>query len=328
MPQAPSANSDTHSLTASLTTWLRKRFAGNPIRETIGELIEEDKLFELAPEERTMIKNILKVGDKTVANVMVPRADVQALDINTPYDELLSFVTEKPHSRYPVFQKTLDRIVGVLHVKSLLLHIAQNGDKNSRLAINTPYNPKQHDRSQPFPLRELLHPPLFCAPSLRVFDLLVKMQQERLQIAFVVDEYGGIDGMATLEDVVEEIVGEIHDEHDKDLELICYQDAEKNVIVDARLTIEQFEERFGKKLGAKEVDTLGGLVVSLAGRVPNRGEAINDPKSKFEFRVIEASTRRISRLKIVAPQGESFDENSNWKQKTQKTSAYANTVKG
>ncbi len=310
-----------HSLTSSLLAWLRKRFGGNPIRETIGELIEEDKQFELAPEERTMIANILKVGDKTVANVMVPRADMQALDINTPYEELLSFVTEKPHSRYPVYQKTLDRIVGVLHVKSLLLHIAQNGDKPSSLAENASCK-----QNATFPLRELLHPPLFCAPSLRVFDLLVKMQQERLQIAFVVDEYGGIDGMATLEDVVEEIVGEIHDEHDKDWELICYQDEEGNIIADARQTIEEFEERFAKKLGAEEVDTLGGLVVSLAGRVPNRGEVINDPKSKFEFRIVEASTRRISRLKIVAPQGERLDENADWKQKTHKTSAHTNTA--
>ena len=308
-------------MAVAMLGWLRKRFAGNPIRETIGELLEEDKSFELAPEERTMITNILNVGDKTVANVMVPRADVQALDINTPYNELLSFVTEKPHSRYPVYQKTLDRIVGVLHVKSLLLHIAQNNDTHPPLAKNAP-----NSSTQAFPLRELLHPPLFCAPSLRVFDLLVKMQQERLQIAFVVDEYGGIDGMVTLEDVVEEIVGEIHDEHDKDWELICYQDAEGNIIADARLTIEQFEERFGTELGAKEVDTLGGLVVSLAGRVPNRGEAINDPKSKFEFRIVEASTRRISRLKIVAPPGEKLSENAEWKQKTQKNTAHANTA--
>ena len=284
MTHPPSANGGTRpeSWWQAQLSWLRRRFGESKIRETIGELIEEDRQEELAPEERTMISNILNVGNKTVADVMVPRADVQAIDLTTPYEELLPFVSEKPHSRYPVYHKTLDRIVGVLHVKSLLAHIAMNGQGGG------------------FSLHALLHPPLFCAPSVRVFDLLVKMQQTRRQIAFVVDEYGGIDGMATLEDVVEEIVGEIHDEHDKDWEPIGYRDAEGNIVADARLTLERFEERFGKKLACtEEVDTLGGLVVALAGRVPNRGEAIRDPRSRIEFRIIESSARRIARLKLI-----------------------------
>lgn len=304
MAQTTTTNNDPRSAATALLAWVRKRFGVNPIRETIGELIEEDKSFELAPEERTMISNILKVGDKTIATVMVPRTDIQALDIDTPYAEILSFVTDKPHSRYPVYQKTLDRIVGVLHVKSLLLHIAQNGSGNSATTSKRADN----NKDSIFSLHRLLHPPLFCAPSVRIFDLLVKMQQHRRQIAFVVDEYGGIDGMATLEDVVEEIVGEIHDEHDNDWEPICHSDAEGNIIADARLPIEKFEERFSSDLGETEAETLGGLVVALAGRVPNRGESITHLHSNLEFRIIESSARSIIRLKIIATEGNTLDE--------------------
>jgi len=192
-------------------------------------------------------------------------------------------MVEQGHSRVPVYRETLDDVIGFIHVKDVLAPVA--------------------DRQQT-KLAPILRKVLFVAPSLPTLDLLVQMRQARTHIAMVVDEFGGIDGLVTIEDLIEEIVGEIEDEHDVADRPSLTERADGTLIVDARTPIEVLEERQGTRLrptaDQEEVDTLGGLVSSLAGRVPKRGEIIAHP-SGIEFEVLDADPRRIKRLRVRSP---------------------------
>jgi magnesium and cobalt transporter len=267
----------------SLLRLIRRRRDGESLRETIDEMIEEpssDGSHPLSAHERVLISNILKVYDRTAADVMVPRVDIVSLDVETPFSEVLKCMIEQGHSRVPVYRETRDDVIGFVHVKDLLGPAA--------------------DR-RPTKLAPILRKVLFVAPSLLILDLLVQMRQARTHIAMVVDEFGGIDGLVTIEDLIEEIVGEIEDEYDVAEGPSLIERADGTLIADARIPIEQLEERQGIRLRPtseqEEVDTLGGLVSSLAGRVPNRGEVIGHP-SGIEFEVLDADPRRVKRLRV------------------------------
>jgi magnesium and cobalt transporter len=262
---------------------IRRPRNGESLRETIDEMIEEpstDGSPSLSTHERVLIGNILKAYDRTAADVMVPRVDIVALDVETPISEVVKCMVEQSHSRVPVYRETLDDVIGFVHVKDLLGPAA--------------------DR-RPAKLAPLLRKVLFVAPSLLILDLLVQMRQARTHIAMVVDVFGGIDGLVTIEDLIEEIVGEIEDEHDVADGPNLTERADGTLIADARIPIELLEERQGIRLRPsaeqEEVDTLGGLVSSLAGRVPKRGDVIAHP-SGIEFEVLDADPRRVKRLRV------------------------------
>jgi len=253
-------------------------------REAIDAMIaapsDEDEESPITPQERVLIGNVLKVHDRNAADVMVPRVDIIAFDIERPFSELIKLLIEHGHSRVPVYRETLDDVIGFVHVKDVLAPVA--------------------DR-RPAKLASMIRKALVVAPSLPVFDLLVQMRQSRTHIAMVVDEFGGIDGLVTIEDLIEEIVGDIEDEHDVVETPTLIERPDGSVIADARLPIETFEEQHGTRLrhngDDEDVDTLGGLVFALAGRVPRRGEVIPHPGG-LEFEVLDADPRRIKRLRV------------------------------
>jgi magnesium and cobalt transporter len=267
---------------------IRRPRNGESLREALDEMIEEpaaDDREPLSGHERVLIGNILKVHGQTAADVMVPRVDIVALDIETPFREVVECMVEQGHSRVPVYRETLDDVIGFIHVKDVLGPVAERRE------------PK---------LAPLLRKVLFVAPSVPILDLLVQMRQARTHIAMVVDEFGGIDGLVTIEDLIEEIVGEIEDEHDEAEGPSLVERTDGSLIADARTPIELLEEYQGTRLrpsgDQEEVDTLGGLVSSLAGRVPERGEVIAHP-SGIEFEVLDADPRRIKRLRVRSLRG-------------------------
>ncbi len=282
-PPSSDGQSEHRSL-ARLRNLLRHVWRTRDPREAIDAMIAEqpgdDEESPITPQERVLIGNVLKVHDRTAADVMVPRVDVVAFDIDRPFPELVKLLIEHGHSRVPVYRETLDDVLGFVHVKDILPPVA--------------------DR-RPVKLAPMLRKALVVAPSLPVFDLLVQMRQTRTHIAMVVDEFGGIDGLVTIEDLIEEIVGEIEDEHDVDERLTLIERPDGTVIADARIPIETLEEHYGTRLrrngDQEEVDTLGGLVFTLAGRVPRRGEVISHPGG-IEFEVLDADPRRVRRLRV------------------------------
>ena len=232
--------------------------------------------------------HILKVED-----VMVPRADIIAIDIDTSLKELASVFKDAGHSRLPVFKETLDEPTGLVHVKDLLPYLTF--DARGRTGKTYP------DKKV---VKKIQRTVLFVPPSMAAEDLLKKMQAGRMHMAIVVDEYGGTDGLVTLEDLIEPIVGNIEDEHDDSEPEIKALKSPKGEIyweADARVDIEAFEAEIGRDIATpeedEEVDTLGGVVFSLAGRIPERGEIVRHPYG-IEFEILEADPRRIKRLRV------------------------------
>src|SRR6266404_6050999 len=267
----------------NLLRLIRRPRNGESLREPIDEMIDEpaaDDPRPLSGQERVLISNILKVHDQTASDVMVPRVDIVALDVETPFPKVVKCMVEQGHSRVPVYRETLDDVIGFIHVKDVLGPVAER--RETKLA-------------------PILRKVLFVAPSVPILDLLVQMRQARTHIAMVVDEFGGIDGLVTIEDLIEEIVGEIEDEHDVAGGPSLVERTDGSLIADARTPIEVLEEHQGTRLrpagDQEEVDTLGGLVSSLAGRVPKRGEVIAHP-SGIEFEVLDADPRKIKRLRV------------------------------
>jgi CBS domain containing-hemolysin-like protein len=227
-----------------------------------------------------LLRNILKLRDLTAYDVMVPRADIAAVPVDVELADLVQVMSTKGHSRLPVYRETLDDVVGMVHIKDVLTCMV--GER-------------------PFDLQSIVREVLFVAPSMRALDLLRQMRLSRIHMALVIDEFGGIDGLTTIEDVVEEIVGEIEDEHDVEQGPKMLARPDGSLIADARTTIEEFENRVGQVLTEEEreqdIDTLGGLVSALTGHVPTRGETISHP-SGIVFEVVEADPRRVRRLRI------------------------------
>jgi CBS domain containing-hemolysin-like protein len=260
------------------------------MRESITEAIEESERESpaLSAQERVMLANLLRFGEIRVHEVMVPRAEIVAADESMPLGELVQLFREAQHSRLPVFRDTLDDPTGLVHVKDVLARLHPT-DGHFRFAAGN--------------AASLRRPILFVPPSMRALDLLLKMQASHTHLALVIDEYGGTDGLVSIEDLIEEIVGDIADEHDEDT-LGIRPDGE-GFIADARTGLDDFERETGIDLtldDAEEggVDSLGGLVISLLGRVPQRGEIVAHPRG-YEFEVLEADPRRVRTLRIRGP---------------------------
>ena len=285
-----SANDDSRK-TTGIAAWLKglrgSRNGDTSLRDRVEALIDEreERAEPIDPEEHTLIANVLKLGTVTVYDVMVPRADIDAVEAGTPLDEVIAVMTRQGHSRIPVYQGTLDDAIGMIHIRDVLGAIDKANGRGRRPG-----------------LRRLVRELLFVAPSMRVLDLLLQMRKSRIHMALVVDEYGGIDGLVTIEDLVEEIVGEIEEEHEAAIAPRMEETADGSLIVDARLPIEEFEVKAGPLVTGSEeegdVDTLGGFVSVLAGRVPVRGELVVHDASGLEFEVIDADPRRVKRLRV------------------------------
>ena len=270
---------------------LRRRQPEHNVRESIAELVQQSAedsqtngtVPELDRQERALIANVLRLRGKSADDVMVPRADIVAMPVDVTLEQALDQIRREGHSRLPVYREQLDDIVGMVHIKDLFAYVG---------------------RPDAFNLEALLRLPLMVAPQVPVLDLLLQMRQARMHLALVVDEYGGIDGLLTIEDLVEEIVGDIADEHDEVEGPMIVERPDGALDLDARLSIEDFETRLGQTLTEEEreadIDTVGGLVFTLAGRVPARGEVISHA-SGLEFRILDADARRIRRLRARRP---------------------------
>ena len=270
---------------------LGRRSIEHSLRDSIAELVEEAAQTPATPgvapeldrQERALIANVLRLRDTTADDVMIPRADIVALSVDLGFSEALAVIRREGHSRYPVYREQLDDVVGMVHIKDVFA---------------------AQDRPEAFSLEKILRRPLLVAPQIPVLDLLLQLRQARMHLALVVDEYGGIDGLVTIEDLVETIVGDIADEHDDEQKPLLVERPDGTLEIDARLPVEDFEAMLGPVLTederAADIDTVGGLVFTLAGRVPTRGEVISHP-SGIEFLVVDADARRVRSLRTRRP---------------------------
>lgn len=273
---------------------LFKKLRGNgdaSLRESLEEVIEEHEEGTneepLGAEGREMILNVLKYNEQRADDIMVPRADIVAFDAAGKFSELVKAFQKAGHSRMPIYKGSLDDVIGMVHVKDILRYLG-----------------RKKIPKKPPPIENFLRDVIIVPPSMRLIDLLKKMKTQRTHMAIVVDEYGGADGLVTIEDLVEQIVGEIEDEYDEtaepDLEYIGSGVYE----ADARVTIDKLEEVIRADFLSDEldetVDTLGGLVFTIEGRVPEVGETVNHPEG-FRFEIIDADPRRIKRIRLHLP---------------------------
>jgi len=278
----PRKQNATRGLLKQLFPFSREKNDASARRE-IEELIEEAEISEedsIDEHERTLISNVLNLRDLPVIDVMIPRADINAVDIQTSPKELFQLLTEKPHSRLPVYDTDSDNIVGAVHMKDIVANFARKKDH--------------------FKLRDIIRNVLIVSPAMRVLDLLLQMRQSKVHLALVVDEFGGIDGLISINDLIEVIVGEIDDEHALDIQPQVIERPDGTILADARFNLEDFEERFHHEWTPEEKednDTLGGLINTIAGHVPSRGEIIKHT-SGMEFEILDSTPRRINRLRI------------------------------
>lgn len=253
------------------------------LREAIEEyIVEQPDIAATDPinlQERILFLNILNLRDVKVYDIMVARAEIAAIEIDTNQEELLELLSKKQYTRFPVYKGTLDEIIGSVHLKDIVAALS---------------------RGEQVHLKDMLSDIPVIAPSLPIIDLLLIMRRTSRHIALVVDEYGGIDGLVTIGDVIETIIGEIDDEHADDEDPQIIENSDGTVLVDARLSLAKFEERYGALFTQSErddSDTLSGLVFAIAGHIPARGEVITH-SSGMAFEIVEADPRKISRLKI------------------------------
>ncbi len=270
------------------------------LRELIEDALARSKSDALSAQERSMLRRILRFGQLTVEDVMVPRADIIAVDDTFTIDELMRVFRQAEHSRLPVYHETLDDPRGMVHIRDLMSWIttaAEAGD-DTRLDLG------KVDLKRSVASINITREILYVPASMSVLDLLLKMQMTRLHLALVVDEYGGTDGLVSIEDLIEEVVGDIADEHDVEDEPLIRTDPRLGLIADARIPIDELEKHLGLELVSEEqeedIDTLGGLVFSIAGRIPARSELVRHP-SGIEFEVLEADPRRIKKLRLHIP---------------------------
>jgi magnesium and cobalt transporter len=292
------------SLEKSMSSALHKllgrlRNTEQSVRASIAELVQEagteaaigaaGEAVGLDVQERALIANVLRLREITADDVMVPRPDIIAMRADVTLAQAIDQIRKEGHSRMPVYREHLDDLLGMVHIKDVF---AFTGAAES------------------FSVEKILRKPLMVAPQISVLDLLLQMRQTRTHLALVVDEYGGIDGLVTIEDLVETIVGDIADEHDEIEGPMLVERADGALDLNALLPVEDFEAKIGNVLSdderAADIETVGGLVFNLAGRVPTKGEIIAHP-SGVEFLVLEADARRIRRLrarKTVTPAAE------------------------
>ncbi len=259
------------------------------LRDQIEEAIEEHEgepteAGDLTPIERQMVRNLLHFGERTVGDVAVPRADIIAISESAGFDELVALFADAGHSRLPVYRESLDTVTGMIHIKDVFAILATGEPKPDSLA-------------------GLVREPRYVPTSMGVLDLLAEMRATRTHLAVVVDEYSGTEGIVTIEDLVEEIVGDIEDEHDDEPEAVLVDLGGGMWDADARAELEDVAAELDSRLAdiEEDVDTLGGLAFVLAGRIPALGEIIEHP-SGWRIEVTEADARHITRVRLHAPE--------------------------
>lgn len=257
--------------------------------------------------ERTMLRNILSLHERRIADVMIHRADIVAVKRDITLGELMSLFESAAHSRLVVYNETLDDPEGIVHIRDLLAFMTERAAKPKSKAKTKKPAPagldlRAVDLSLPLWDANIIRKLLFVPPSMRAIDLLAQMQASRIHLALVVDEYGGTDGLVSIEDIVEQIVGEIDDEHDSDEPPAIVRQADNSFVADARASLDDVRSVIGEEFvtgeAGEEVETLGGFLVSHVGRLPVRGEVISGP-GNFEIEVLDADPRRVKRLRIA-----------------------------
>jgi CBS domain containing-hemolysin-like protein len=258
------------------------------LRDQIEEVIEEHEdevptKGDLSAIERQMVRNLLHLGERTVGDICVPRGEIIAIDETISFGDLVSMFAEAGHSRLPVYREKLDHVIGMVHVKDVF----------AILAAGTP---------PPTSLSGLIREPRYVPESMGVLDLLAEMRATRTHLAIVLDEYSGTEGLVTIEDLVEEIVGEIEDEHDDAPEALFFPIDGGCWEADARAELEDVADAIDAKLAdiEEDVDTLGGLASVLAGHVPQPGEIV-DHDSGWRLEIIDGDTKRVTRLRLHPP---------------------------
>ena len=260
------------------------------LRDEIEDAIDEAEdshpvAGDLSPAERQMLRNLLHFGERTAGDVCVTRGDIIAVRSTNTFDELIAAFADAEHSRLPVYGESLDEVVGMIHIKDVFK--------------------AQEDSTRDRAIPALLREPLFIPESMSVIDLLARMRSQRIHLAIVVDEFGGTEGLVTIEDVVEEIVGDIEDEHDiEEVGLLTLLE-DGLWEADARIELEELARTVDARLTWEEdeVDTLGGLMFLLAGHIPARGECIDHP-SGWRLEAVDSDPRKILRVRLHAPEGE------------------------
>jgi CBS domain containing-hemolysin-like protein len=290
---------------AGLFERLRALFGIEPasVRDDIEDALEDDTgpNGDFTPQERAILKNVLALHEVRVADVMVPRADVVAVQIDSPLSDVLTLFRTAGHSRLPVYGETLDDPRGMVHIRDFVDYLAAAPQFGLAPEASSEQAAAPFDMSLPLAKAKILRPVLFAPPSMPALDLLLKMQATRTHMALVIDEYGGADGLVSIEDVVEAIVGDIEDEHDETETPAIEKTPEGAFIADARVSLEDASQVIGADFSnladAEDVDTVGGLVTAKAGRVPGRGEIVTGIGG-YEFEILDADPRRVKRVKI------------------------------
>ncbi|WP_275788010.1 transporter associated domain-containing protein [Pararhizobium gei] len=294
--------------------------SSSTIREDLADALMTDPGADAAfsPAERAMLNNILRFREVRVEDVMVPRADIEAVDLTVTIGELMVIFEESGRSRMPVYSESLDDPRGMVHIRDLLSYVAKqarnkrrSGNRTAAAGVIVPEKPARQPRltfdlgrvdlTKTVEEAGIIRQVLFVPPSMHASDLMQRMQAARIQMALVIDEYGGTDGLASLEDIVEMVVGDIEDEHD-DEEVMFAKTSDDVFVADARVELEEIAQAIGPDFDVREqledVDTLGGLVFASLGRIPARGEVVQAIPG-FEFQVLDADPRRVKRVRIV-----------------------------
>jgi CBS domain containing-hemolysin-like protein len=279
LPEVPSSGGLLRAILRRL-----RREKNEAVREAIEELIEETPESDtpISDDQRVLLANILKLRDKTVADVMVPRVDISAIAADTPLDEVVRLIQAEAHSRYPIYRESLDDVIGMIHIKDVLAYWGT---------------------AKKFNLRDILRRVVFVAPTLPVLDMLLDMRRSRTHMALVVDEYGGTDGLLTIEDLVEEIVGEIEDEHDVAQTPTVARRVDSTIDVNGRTPQAPRQEIGNVCRGQRrEIDTLS-LIFSLLGRIPSAAVSCASPQASVQVlddHNVSAPARAAADLVAVA----------------------------
>jgi CBS domain containing-hemolysin-like protein len=290
-----SAHGNGRSFWQGLRTLLFGDDGETTLRDELEEVIESHEgevpaVGDLSHVERQMLRNLLHFGERSVGDIAVPRVDIIAVPSTISFEALVAAFAEAGHSRLPVYEGSLDACIGMVHIKDIFTLEVSGAPKPDNISA-------------------LVRSPLFVPESMGVLDLLARMRADRVHLAIVVDEFGGTEGLVTIEDVVEEIVGEIEDEHDEELPgmLIPLEDGIWDA--DARAELEEVAELIDARLAVVEedVDTLGGLAVILAGHVPQTGEVLQHP-SGWRLEITGSDARRVNRIRLHAPEESALAE--------------------
>ncbi len=286
MPEGQSSDSD------SIWRKLKSLFSDHEptLRDQLEDVIERheddpapDAAGDLSQLERQMVRNLLHFGERDAGDVGVPRADIIAVEEKTSFADLVKLFADAGHSRLPIYRETLDEVIGMIHVKDVFAILSSGAPPPGEIAA-------------------LMRQPLYVPMSMGALDLLAEMRSKRVHLAVVLDEYSGTEGLVTIEDLIEEITGDIEDEHDDAPEALLVPLDGGAWDADARVELEDVAETVDPRLGDhdEDVDTLGGLAAVIAGRVPHKGECLDTP-SGWTLEVLEADSRRVEKLRLHPP---------------------------